>query len=170
MNYIYKLSRLPKELHFGGKAEALHRLLQNRAPVPEGYAIAAEAFVQGALCPEAEAELAVLTNRLPQNQHYAVRSSAAGEDGPEDSFAGAYDTVLNIAAEKIPDAVRAVAASGNNARSAIYAQSRGTKQGGIGIVIQRFVSPDYAGVLFTADPVTAGTGYMSGSLDRKSVV
>ena len=163
MNYIYKLTRLPKELHFGGKAEALHRLLQNRAPVPEGYAIAAEAFVQGALCPEAEAELAALTNRLPQNQHYAVRSSAAGEDGPEDSFAGAYDTVLNIAAEKIPDAVRAVAASGNNARSAIYAQSRGTKQGGIGIVIQRFVSPDYAGVLFTADPVTAGTGYMSGS-------
>lgn len=54
MNYIYKLTRLPKELHFGGKAEALHRLLQNRAPVPEGYAIAAEAFVQGALCPEAE--------------------------------------------------------------------------------------------------------------------
>lgn len=86
MNYIYKLTRLPKELHFGGKAEALHRLLQNRAPVPEGYAIAAEAFVQGALCPEAEAELAALTNRLPQNQHYAVRSSAAGEDGPEDSF------------------------------------------------------------------------------------
>ena len=163
MKYIHKLSKLPHELNFGGKAEALNILMQNNAPVPEGCAVAAEAFENGALCTEAEAELAELIKKLQKKYNYAVRSSAAGEDGTEDSFAGAYDTVLNIAADKIPEAVKAVAASSDNIRSEIYAQSRGAQKGDIGIVIQRFVSPEYAGVLFTADPVTAGTGYMSGS-------
>lgn len=166
MNYIHKLTNLPKEQHFGGKAEALNILLQNGAPVPEGYAIAAEAFENGILRPEAEAELAELIKKLPTKYNYAVRSSAQGEDGAEDSFAGAYDTVLDISADKIPGAVKAVAASANNARSEIYAQSRGAQKGSIGIVIQRFVPPEYAGVLFTADPVTAGTEYMSGSFVR----
>ncbi|MGN1103143.1 MAG: PEP/pyruvate-binding domain-containing protein, partial [Huintestinicola sp.] len=166
MNYIHKLINLPKEQHFGGKATALNILLQNGAPVPEGYAVAAEAFENGILRPEAEAELTALITKLSRKYNYAVRSSAVGEDGAEDSFAGAYDTVLDIAADKIPDAVKAVAASANNARSEIYAQSRGAQKGDIGIVIQRFVSPEYAGVLFTADPVTAGTEYMSGSFVR----
>lgn len=166
MKYIHKLISLPKEQHFGGKAEALNILLQNGAPVPEGYAVAAEAFENGKLRPQAEAELAELIKKLPQKYNFAVRSSATGEDSAEDSFAGAYDTVLDIGADKIPEAVRAVAASANNARSEIYAQSRGANKGDIGIVIQRFVPPEYAGVLFTADPVTAGTEYMSGSFVR----
>ena len=104
MKYIHKLSKLPHELNFGGKAEALNILMQNNAPVPEGFAVAAEAFENGALCTEAEAELAELIKKLPKKYNYAVRSSAAGEDGTEDSFAGAYDTVLNIAADKIRQA------------------------------------------------------------------
>ena len=166
MKYIHKLLKLPHELNFGGKAEALNILMQNKVPVPEGYAVAAEAFENGVLCTEAEKELAALIKKLPHKYNYAVRSSAVGEDGAEDSFAGAYDTVLNITADKIPDAIRDVAASADNVRSEIYAQSRGTQKGNIGIVIQRFVSPEYAGVLFTANPVTAGTGYMSGSFVR----
>ena len=55
MKYIHKLSKLPHELNFGGKAEALNILMQNNAPVPEGCAVAAEAFENGALCTEAEA-------------------------------------------------------------------------------------------------------------------
>lgn len=166
MKYIHKLSKLPDELNFGGKATSLNILMQNGIPVPEGYAIAAEAFENGVLCTEAEAELAALIKSLPQKYSYAVRSSAVGEDGAEDSFAGAYDTVLDIAEDKISEAVKAVAASGENVRSDVYAQSRGAQKGGIGVVIQRFVSPEFAGVLFTADPMTAGTGYMSGSYVR----
>lgn len=166
MRYIHDLSKLPPELGFGGKAESLHKLIQSGIPVPNGYAIAAEAFENGALCTEAETELAALIKSLSTKYKYAVRSSAVGEDGAEDSFAGAYDTVLDIAADKIPEAVKTVAASADNVRSDVYVQSRGTRKGSIGVVIQRFVSPEFAGVLFTADPVTAGTGYMSGSYVR----
>lgn len=166
MKYIHKLSKLPQELSFGGKAASLDILLRNGLPVPEGHAVAAEAFENGALCAEAETELAELIKVLPQKDRYAVRSSAVGEDGAEDSFAGAYDTVLDIDADMIPEAVKKVAASADNVRSDVYSQSRGAQRGGIGVVIQRFISPEFAGVLFTADPVTAGTGYMSGSYVR----
>ncbi|MGN0587387.1 MAG: PEP/pyruvate-binding domain-containing protein [Oscillospiraceae bacterium] len=166
MKYIHKLSKLPQELSFGGKAASLDILLRNGLPVPEGHAVAAEAFENGALCAEAETELAELIKVLPQKYRYAVRSSAVGEDGAEDSFAGAYDTVLDIDADMIPQAVKKVAASADNVRSDVYSQSRGAQKGGIGVVIQRFISPEFAGVLFTADPVTAGTGYMSGSYVR----
>lgn len=166
MNYIHNLLKLPHELNFGGKAKSLNILLQNRIPVPKGYAIASEAFENGTLCTKAETELTMLIKKLPQKYTYAVRSSAIGEDGAEDSFAGAYDTLLNITTDKIPDAVRTVVKSADNIRSEVYAQSRGTKKGNIGIVIQRFVSPEYAGVLFTADPVTAEMGYMVGNFVR----
>lgn len=166
MKYIHKLSKLPAELHFGGKAESLNTLLQNGLPVPSGYAVAAEAFSDGVLCPAALAELSALTKTLPAGYTYAVRSSAIGEDGTEDSFAGAYDTILDISSEMIPDAVKKVAASAENVRSQVYAQSRGVQKGGIGVVIQRFVKPVYAGVLFTSDPVTAAAGYMSGNYVR----
>ena len=163
MNYIHNLLKLPHELNFGGKAKALNILMQNRIPVPEGYAVAVEAFENGTLCIKAETELTALIKRLPQKYNYAVRSSAVGEDGTEDSFAGAYDTILNITTDKILDAVKTVIKSANNVRSEIYAQSRGTQKGNIGIVIQRFVYPEYAGVLFTANPITAGMGYMLGN-------
>lgn len=166
MNYIHKLLELPAELHFGGKAESLNTLLQNGLPVPEGYAVAAEAFSDGVLCSAAATELAALIKKLPTKYTYAVRSSAIGEDGNQDSFAGAYDTILDISSEMIPDDVKKVASSAENIRSQVYAQSRAAQKGGIGVVIQRFVKPEFAGVLFTADPVTAGTGYMSGNYVR----
>lgn len=163
MKYIHKLMELPNELSFGGKAESLDKLKKNGMPVPSGYAIAAEAFENGTLCKDAETELSELIKKLPTKYKYAVRSSAVGEDGTEDSFAGAYDTILDVAADMISDAVKKVADSARNARSDVYAQSRGTERGSIGVVIQRFIAPQFAGVLFTADPMTAGTGFMSGS-------
>ena len=41
-------------------------LLQNRIPVPEGYAIASEAFENGTLFSKAETELTMLIKKLPQ--------------------------------------------------------------------------------------------------------
>ncbi|MGN0641580.1 MAG: PEP/pyruvate-binding domain-containing protein [Huintestinicola sp.] len=163
MNYIHKLSELPCGLDFGGKAAALDTMLKKGLPVPGGYAIASEAFENGRLRPEAEEELAELIKKLPRKKAFAVRSSAVGEDGAEDSFAGAYDTVLDIGTDQIPEAVKAVAESAENERSEIYSRSRNVRKGNIGVVIQQFISPEFAGVLFTADPLTAGTGYMSGS-------
>lgn len=166
--YIYKLSALPRDeaLHFGGKADSLNRLISEKLPVPEGYAIAAEAFENNELCSRAAEELSELMGRLSDKNTYAVRSSAIGEDGSEASFAGAYETVTNVQKKDIPDAVKRVAASAKSDRVSVYADNRSQSAGRIAVVIQRFISPEYAGVLFTADPISADRSVMTGSFVR----
>lgn len=163
--YIYKLSKLPcgENFHFGGKAGALSVLIKNRLPVPFGYGVAAEAFEKDGLSPKAEKELYELLKCLPKKYRYAVRSSAVGEDGKTNSFAGAYETVLDISADKVPDAVKTVAVSASEDRVRAYAENRGADAGNIAAVIQRFISPEFAGVLFTADPVSANASVMVGN-------
>ena len=166
--YIFKLSALPRDgaLHFGGKADSLNRLIKEKLPVPEGYAIAAEAFENNELCHDAARELTELMERLSEGHTYAVRSSAIGEDGSEASFAGAYETITNVRKNDIPDAVKKVAASAKNDRVSVYADNRSQSAGRIAVVIQRFISPEYAGVLFTADPISADRSVMTGSFVR----
>ena len=170
MRYIYSLRELPSgvDLHFGGKAESLSRLLLRRMPVPPGYVIAAEGFSrekQGLeLRPDAAKELARLLPRLSTRHTYAVRSSAVGEDGKYASFAGAYETVLNVLPQDIPEAVSRVAASSNSERVRQYAAHRGRDVGPMAVIIQRMVPAEFAGVLFTADPVTGSAARMTGNV------
>lgn len=166
--YIFDLrSAAEAGYDVGGKAESLGRMLRMGLPVPAGYVITAQAFEDGRLKDEAAEDLSRLVGRLSAGGHtYAVRSSALGEDGAEDSFAGAYETVLDVKPAGIEDAVRTVAASAGNERVEVYVRQRGTSTGGTAVVIQRYVVPEYAGVLFTVDPVSGSRGKMTGSFVR----
>ena len=87
----------------------------------------------------------------------AARSSATAEDLPEHSFAGQHDTFLNVAGfETILEAVRKCWASAWSARALSYRHERAVGHGDIAVavVVQRMVTADVSGVLFTANPVT----------------
>jgi rifampicin phosphotransferase len=85
--------------------------------------------------------------------HLAVRSSAVGEDGLTSSFAGQFDSVLNVdAASGLRDAVRTCWASYWSARAIFYRCTRRIASAGMAIVIQRQVDALAAGVLFTRHP------------------
>lgn len=87
----------------------------------------------------------------------AVRSSATAEDLPEASFAGQQDTYLNIRGEaNLLTSVRAAWASLFNARAMFYRNDHGFDhfKVGIAIPVQKMVSSDASGVMFTIDPVT----------------
>ncbi|MBQ8781566.1 MAG: hypothetical protein IJZ72_07845 [Oscillospiraceae bacterium] len=160
--FICKLSAL-NENNFGGKAQSLNRLIKAGLPVPQGYAIASEGFEEGRLKKEAAAELDVLIKKLDRKYTYAVRSSAVGEDGAESSFAGAYETILDVKADDVRNAVNRVAESADSGRVSVYAEERNARGGKIGVIVQRYISPEFAGVLFTADEITAGREFMKGS-------
>ena len=95
---------------------------------------------------------------------FAVRSSGSMEDMAAKSFAGQYDTVLNVPAEGIADAVKQCWASQYKdhvipyLRDAISATKNGHGEvdlvacAKMGVVIQVMVLPSAAGVLFTIDP------------------
>ena len=155
-----------KNCSFGGKAEALTRLIQAGFPVPRGDAIAAEAFREGKIEQKAHTELTECIARLSDRITYAVRSSAVEEDGKNASFAGMYETVLDVKRDEIYDAVLRVVSSAGSERLAVYASHQNAASGDIGVIIQEYLPADYAGVLFTSDVLTGSSARMTGNYVR----
>lgn len=78
--------------------------------------------------------------------HYSVRSSADIEDGEKNSFAGMFDSYLNVSADDILENIHKVKASVHNVRLKEYIQANGLDQPHMAVVIQSFKEPQYAGV------------------------
>ncbi|HEY6313567.1 MAG TPA: rifamycin-inactivating phosphotransferase [Streptosporangiaceae bacterium] len=88
---------------------------------------------------------------------WAVRSSATAEDLPAASFAGQHDTYLNVSGA--PEILRHISccwASLFSERAVAYRARNGVdhRSAGMAVIVQRLLTPQSAGVLFTADPVT----------------
>jgi pyruvate,water dikinase len=134
----------------GGKAEGLARLLRHGFPVPPGFVIVGAA--PGYLPDELEAHYEGIGEGK-----VAVRSSAIGEDSGEASFAGQYETILNVeGAAALRSAVEACLDSADNRRAAAYRDAQTADEGAaMSVVVQRMIDPRVAGVLFTANPMTA---------------
>ncbi len=95
---------------------------------------------------------------------FVVRSSAPGEDGSERSYAGQYETVINVAGlGRIRDAIRAVWASWYSQRAIDYRLRAGVPLAAtpsMAVILQRLVPPRASGMLFTAHPVTGARDEM----------
>ena len=85
----------------------------------------------------------------------AVRSSAVGEDSEGASFAGQHVTILNVRdEEQVIDAVLQVRASAHTESALAYRRTLGMDQAPrVGVVVQRMIEPECAGVMFTKNPI-----------------
>jgi len=95
---------------------------------------------------------------LGDDAYVAIRSSGTAEDLEGASFAGQYDTYLDIrGAARLLDAVLRCWASMWTARVAAYRQDKGFDRDDIGIavVVQTMVDSEVAGVAFTGNPMNA---------------
>ena len=165
MRYVYSFRECPEEAlaRAGGKGASLVRMVRMGLPVPEGFVVVADGFIDGE--PRAEV-ISYLMENISRDCTYAVRSSALNEDGGENSFAGQYETVTDVAPDGIEDALRMVGMSAYSSRVEVYSESARTGFEGIGAVVQKFVKPEIAGVLFTADPITGSAAAMVGNFVR----
>ena len=172
------LGAVTDESLVGGKAHALGRLIRAGLAVPEGFVLtngALDGHLGGfgdmgtASTPrrrDAEEQLqAVLESALPTSVREAlanhaatllaqgpvvVRSSAIGEDGVAESFAGQLESILNVTDDvQLEQAVRSVWASLWSERAEFYRTARGVPMRGMGVVVQRQVDARVAGVMFT---------------------
>ena len=86
----------------------------------------------------------------------AVRSSATAEDTGDFSFAGMFESFLNVRGEaELLDRVRACWASTFSARVLFYRVKRGFPiEMPVAVVVQELVESEKSGVMFTADPAT----------------
>lgn len=157
----------------GGKGGTLARLYQERYPVPDGFVILPEAFSGNELKPAAWQQIKAQLAEMRTANHrtaFAVRSSALSEDSAFASFAGEFETVLDVHTdEMVREAIHTVRRSRDSERVKAYTQAKGVKtsqaDGGheIAVVIQRLVRADISGVLFTADPVSDSRSEMIGN-------
>ncbi|WP_121230034.1 rifamycin-inactivating phosphotransferase [Saccharothrix variisporea] len=105
-----------------------------------------------------------ITAPLAEDAAYAVRSSATAEDSPTASFAGQHDTHLNVVGRAAVLAhVKSCWASLFTERAVVYRLRNGFdhRKVHMAVVVQRMVSPEASGILFTADPVTSNREVVS---------
>lgn len=156
-----------KPSQIGGKGANLKQLTTWGYAVPEFMIIPADSRDFGE---EVETFLAGFPRET-----FAVRSSASVEDASEKSFAGQFQTFLNVSVDRVPSKIEAVRESLNAEQVQRYAKERGFS---MAVVVQRMVSADVSGVVFGADPVSGdrsqcivsatyglGEGLVSGALD-----
>ena len=159
----------------GSKAARLAMLRAAGHPVPPGVVIPASFLATATAERRHEAALAV--GAILGDGPLAVRSSALAEDRADASFAGLYESVLDVRGHQaLVAAIERVVQSASTARVEAYAST--AMGGAIAVLIQPMVPADTAGVAFSADPVTgdrdvaiisavAGTGdrLVSGEVD-----
>ncbi|MHC1557960.1 PEP/pyruvate-binding domain-containing protein [Actinomycetospora sp. C-140] len=199
--------------HVGGKAGNLAALVRAGLAVPAGVCVTTAAYRHAvgsaldALLADADgldpavlaekARAAVLAVEVPADVAaavraacpegpVAVRSSATAEDLPDASFAGQQDTFLGVVGvDAVLDAVRRCWASLWTDRAVAYRAAQGIDHAAVAlaVVVQEMVDARWAGVLFTANPVTGrrgqavidaapglGESVVSGSVDPEHLV
>jgi len=101
-------------------------------------------------------ELAELLQRHLENlgtDRVAVRSSALQEDSYF-SFAGQFETLLNVPSSQVKARYKEVVASQFTPRALVYCQTKGFsyQELAMGVLVMKMVPAKAAGVLYTADP------------------
>ena len=133
----------------GGKASVLGELAAAGLPVPPGFVVtAADLDADGW-----ELALADAAGELGGSR-FAVRSSGAAEDLPDASYAGLYETFLNVPFEGLVQAVRRCFAAAGAERVSAYRERHGGGPAAMAVLVQEMIDPVAAGVAFTAHPVT----------------
>jgi pyruvate,water dikinase len=140
---------------FGSKAVGLGEALRAGLPVPPGFALTGP-LVEDVATGHEDAVARVTEAALPLGWPVAVRSSAVDEDGANASFAGQHLTVLNVASlEDLMKALREIWWSANSDSAITYRKRVGLfTRPSIAVVVQRLLTPDAAGVMFTRNPIS----------------
>lgn len=168
---LYDLTRADVS-RVGAKAANLGELAHAGFPVPDGFALTTQAFdhfikvnaldetqspetvAKAELPPEIDEALHAASVKL-NGAPLAVRSSGVAEDLEGASFAGQYETILDVRGYgALVDAIRLCWASAFSARVAAYKANKGqVNHASMAVLVQMLVNAEAAGVAFTANPV-----------------
>lgn len=151
-------------LRVGGKAYNCARLKQAGFPVPDGLVVPSTM--------EESEIVARLSGHpwlksLPPDARFAVRSSGLAEDSATDSFAGIFETDLNVSQAKLTAAVLKIRRSADSEQARAYRAARDLQkdEGRCGVLVQRMVPAVRSGVAFTINPVTGADELVVESVD-----
>lgn len=137
----------------GNKAYRLAQMRAQGLPVPEGLLLTPrflDTFASAS--PDWRGRQLDRIWRWIGADAVVVRSSATAEDNETQSFAGVFESILNVDRAGLEAAILKVRASFDTDRARSYVGDGGRGS----VLVQRMVAAEYAGVLFTRDPAAAG--------------
>src|SRR5260370_30918651 len=174
-NYILSLAYISQHdvERVGVKAAHLGEMARTGFPVPNGFVLTTDAFDRyldanalgpdifledmiAATLPTDVAEALLTAANALGDLRLAVRSSGSAEDLPGASFAGQYETVLDVrGAEALVAAVQRVFASAFSHRVTVYHAAQGQHaRGRMAVLVQRQVEATAAWRTLPTKPVT----------------
>ena len=159
----------------GTKAASLATLLSHGIKVPPGFVVNTIAHrrflavnhldanpvpqeaIRAAVWPtDLSREIRSCLDHFSPDTRWAVRSSGTLEDLAEASFAGQYDTFLDVSSDEVLPRIQDCWASLASAHAQSYARDHGfsVQDTAMGVIVQMLVNADAAGVSFSRHPVT----------------
>lgn len=98
--------------------------------------------------------VAVSREIVLKGEKFSVRSSSCVEDSADNSFAGQFDTFLNVERKDIPERIADCVCSLYNENVLTYMEQKGLDIGllKMNVIVQRMVNSDVSGIVFTANP------------------
>lgn len=148
INMIYKLDETSKKdvLEVGGKAANLGELIKLGFNVPKGFVCTSK---------ENRDDIYNMYNKLKLG-NVAVRSSAICEDGTQNSYAGQFETFLNINKEEIIKSIEKCYDSNKseNIKGYINEKNIVNENAKVSVIVQKMIYGDISGVMFTKNPVS----------------
>lgn len=132
----------------GGKARGLFLLKKYGFRVPDFFVIAAGTDITS---DNFSRELRLYADRL-NCELFSVRSSGVAEDGASMSFAGQFETELNVTIDELANAVRRVYASASKCRATVYYKRLDSRPCDMAVIVQKQIIGSESGVLFSTSP------------------
>jgi pyruvate,water dikinase len=160
------IARSGTAAEIGGKAASLASLAAARMPIPPWFALRpplatpAGDELPPAIATELCEAVRTLLRSAPPGQRLAVRSSAIDEDGASHSFAGQFESHLDVAPDDVSARVRDVWRSASAPRVEAYRREHQLPALPRlpAVIVQWMVEADASGVAFSADPVSGQRG------------
>jgi phosphohistidine swiveling domain-containing protein len=155
--YLFKLEGRPENHETGNKARALRFLEKHGYRIPRTWVISSRALADFTILGESVFEQLRHEIAGLGDLNYAVRSSTNLEDSGNHSFAGQFQTVINVrGTSRILDAVKEIWMSADSYRNSEYHSrvSANSDAPTCAVIIQEMVDSKLSGVSFSKNPVT----------------
>ncbi len=142
----------------GGKAYSIAKLSEYNIEVPKGIILPKQIWKYYEKTEDKEFLRNIIkdVSNCIKARRYVVRSSAIGEDSKDFSWAGCFESILDIEETQLESAIIECGKSLNGQRVQVYQKLHNNinKIEHIAILIQEYIDADWSGVCFSSNPVT----------------
>lgn len=143
---------IKKKNLIGSKAVGLGNLIEMGLNVPAGFVVTTSLYQKD--LGDHKPEILRMFDDL-RLKNVSVRSSANVEDSDKHSFAGQFETFLNINKKNLLQTIKKCQDSVNTARVKEYSKNKNIdfKKIKMAVIVQDMIEPETAGVCFTINPI-----------------